>query len=199
MNTLNGQKHRMLLGPYGCLLCFAFAFPFLSGLYPIVRFSEEQIDIHVHPNHIRVEGQYVYKNPFPFPVVQGFSIPLPIDQHHPRPVMVSAKLIRPSEKPVSVSYILGKYRFETAFRAGEELRIKVRYRQQTPIHDACYILTTTRPWRRALIQGTYRLIQRGVQVRSSNYALQPHNSGTLIFHKMNFMPDKDWHFTWEVV
>lgn len=199
MNTLNGQKHQMLLGPYICLLCFAVAFPFLSGLYPIVRFNEEQIDIHVHPDHVRVEAQYVYKNPLPFPVVQGFSIPLPVDQHHPRPVMVSAKVLSPKEKLLPVRYILEKYRFEMAFRANEEVCVKVHYRQQTRAHDAYYILTTTKPWRRPLIHGTYRLIQRGVQVRSSSYALQPHRSGALIFHKTNFMPEKDWHFTWEVV
>jgi hypothetical protein len=98
MNALNGQMHQMLLWPYVCSLCFAFTFPFLSGLYPIVRFDEEQIDIHVHPDHVRVEGQYLYKNPSPFPVVQGFSIPLPIDQHKPMPVMVSMKVGSPSEK-----------------------------------------------------------------------------------------------------
>ena len=74
MSALNGQKRQVLLWLYVCLLYFAFTFPLLSGLYPVVRFNEEQIDIHVHPDHVRVEGQYVYKNPLPFPVVQGFSI-----------------------------------------------------------------------------------------------------------------------------
>ena len=56
---------RSSLLPCLCLLLFAFVFPFLAGFYPIVRFVEEQIDIRVFPDHIKVEGYYVYKNPFP--------------------------------------------------------------------------------------------------------------------------------------
>lgn len=113
--------------------------------------------------------------------------------------MVTAEVLSPRKRPISVYYILGKHRFELAFSAGEEARIKVQYRQQAPVKDAYYMLTTTKPWRHPLIQGTYRLMQRGVQVISSNYLLRPNKEGMLIFQKNNFMPEKDWHFTWEVI
>ena len=50
------------------------------GVLPVVRFTWEQIDIYVGSDHVTVEGTYVYENPWPIPVAQGFSIPLPIDE-----------------------------------------------------------------------------------------------------------------------
>jgi hypothetical protein len=105
-------------------------------------------------------------------VIQGFSIPLPVDQQHPMPVMVSAKILPPPERPVPTPYILGKYRFETKFGPRERIRIKVRYRQQVQRENARYLLVTTRPWRRPLVRGTYRLIPNGIYVLASNYELQ---------------------------
>ncbi len=49
--------------PAVSLLLCALLLALLAGLHPIVRFTEEQIDVHVHPDHVHVEGHYVYKNP----------------------------------------------------------------------------------------------------------------------------------------
>ena len=189
---------RSSLLPCLCLLLFAFVFPFLAGFYPIVRFVEEQIDIRVFPDHIKVEGYYVYRNPFPFPVIQGFSVPLPVDESHPTPVLIAAKKLTPHETPIKLLHLFGKPRFEIAFDAKESVRVKVQYQQQAPEKNALYILKTTKPWNRPIVQGTYSLTLEGVKIISSNYPLISDISGSLMFQKRNFMPQDDWHFTWEV-
>lgn len=200
MNSFRRLFHRPGINSsfrlYLYLSLFALAFPFLAGLYPIVRFTQEQIDIEVHPEYVSIKGYYVYENPLPFPVAQGFSIPLPVDSDHPMPVQISAKQLFPEEKPIPLRFLLGKHRFEMAFSSKEEVIILVQYRQQAPKKNARYILTTTKSWKNPLIQGVYKLFPEGVKIVSSNYPLQPEESGALIFLRKNFMPEADWNFSW---
>lgn len=184
--------------PYLSLFLLLLIFPFLAGFYPIVRFTEEQIDIHVYPDYIIVEGYYIYKNPFPFPVAQGFSIPFHIDKSHPMPVQISVKRLSPAQGHVPIIYLLGRHRFDLRFSTGEEVRIQVSYRQQAQKRDAMYILTTTKPWRRPLVYGIYKLYTEGVNITSSNYLLQSDEPGVFSFYSKDFMPREDWHFSWEV-
>jgi hypothetical protein len=171
--------------------------PFFSGLYPVVRFTHEQIDINVYPDHVMVKGVYVYKNPFPFPVVQGLSIPLPVDADHPTPVQILAEQVSPVEKSIPIRYLLGKHRFHLRFKSEEEIRIHVRYYQYAPKNNAFYLLTTTKPWRRPIDRGTYRLFAEDVKIVHSNYMLTSDAPRELSFKRTRFMPEKDWHFSWE--
>lgn len=179
------------------LLLFICALPFLAGFYPIVRFSKEQIDIKVSPDHVWVKGIYTYRNPFPFPVIQGFSIPLPIGPSHPDPVMLSAEQLSPVKKLIPVRFIFGKYRFNLPFSPKEEITITVRYRQHSPYKNASYILTTTKPWKRPLEFGLYRLIPKGVKILTSSYPLESKKSNILFFQRNTFMPQAEWQFSWE--
>ena len=54
-----------LLGPWLAVIALLALLPFLSGLLPIVRFVRERIDIALYPEEVRVEGFYVYQNPWP--------------------------------------------------------------------------------------------------------------------------------------
>ena len=184
---------------YTFLFLCALILPFLAGLYPIVRFPEEQIDIEVYHDHVWVEGTYVYRNPFPFPVVQGFSIPLPIDLGHPSPVMLSAEEISPVKRLIPLRFIFGKYRFQLAFSAKEDIIVTVRYYQFSPDKNAKYILTTTRSWNRPLEFGLYRLIPKGVKIVSSSFPLSCTKSNTLFFQRNTFIPEVEWDFSWEVI
>ncbi len=179
-------------------LC-ALTLPFLAGFYPVVRFTDEQIDVHVYQDHVMVDGHYVYKNPFPFPVVQGFSIPLPVDDEHPMPINISVEQQFPEQRPIPVQFIWGRHRFEMVFSAGEEVGVRVQYRQHAPVKNARYILTTTQPWGRPLMSGVYRVFASGVRITSSNYPLLPSEPGILSFNRNNFMPENDWHFSWKVL
>ncbi len=92
MNPLGRLKPKLDFGSsillYSSLLLCALVLPFPAGFYPIVRFPEEQIDIDVYPDHVWVKGIYVYRNPFPFPVIQGLVTPLPVNSDHPEPFYV---------------------------------------------------------------------------------------------------------------
>ena len=163
----------------------------------MVRFTKEQINIRLYPDYILVEGYYVYKNPFLFPAAQGLSVPLPVDERHPAPVMVDVEQRSPEEKTVMTRYILGRYHFDLTFAPKEEIVLRVRYRQQAPDQDARYILRTTKPWMRPLQHGNYRIFLNGVKDVSSNYALTADGPGTLSFKRQDFMPQEDWQFSWE--
>jgi hypothetical protein len=172
------------------------AFPFLAGLVPIVRFPREVIEIEVHPDHVVVDGLYVYRNPLPVPALQGFSVPLPVDEAHPEPIGVSARRVAPREEEIALRHIFGAYRFDQRFPPRGEVHVRVRYRQQASRRDARYTLTTTQPWGRPLEAGEYRLIPRGVRITGSNYPLLPEGDA-LTFRRRGFMPEEDWTFSWE--
>lgn len=170
---------------------------FFIGFYPIVRFPQEQIDITVYPSQIWVKGTYCYRNPFPFPVTQGFFIPFPIDKTNLEPVFVSANRMTPTKESISLYRIIGKYHFELRFKSKEEVKVQVQYCQGTPKNSARYILKTTQLWKYPLQQGIYRLFPRGVEILSSNYDLRG-DEQRMIFHRKNFMPEKDWSFSWRI-
>jgi hypothetical protein len=121
------------------LLCWALPLPFLLGLYPIVRFPQEQIDIHVYPAHVVVEAWYVYRNPFPFPVVQGYVLPLPAGPRLPMPTDVWAKRVD-AEDEIPLRLFRGTHRFTLAFAARATVTVYAVYCQPTPDQSAWYII-----------------------------------------------------------
>ena len=179
------------------LLGWALPLPFLLGFYPLVRFPREQIDIHVYPEHDVVEAWYVYRNPFPFPVLQGYVLPLPVGPRLPMPTDVWAKRLD-AEDEIPLRLFRGTHHFTLAFAARETVTVYAVYRQQTPDRSAWYILTTTQGWHRPLDHGLYRVFPHGVRITSSTYPLQAEGSDHLAFQRTDFWPTAEWHFAWEV-
>jgi len=177
------------------LLVIAAILPFASGVIPTVHFTSERIDVHVYPDDIQVDGYYFYKNPFPFPVVQGFAIPFPVDKDHPEPLEVRVERLTPEKEDIRLRHGFGNPGFEVSFSAHEEVEIGVSYRQKSEGMNATYILKTTQPWGRPLESGVYTLYPHGVMIESSSYPLNLPGKA-LGFHATGFMPDKDWYFTW---
>lgn len=191
------------LSEFGRVLCrlssvlaLVVALAFATGIRPIARFDREQINIQVHPDHIEVVGLYFYRNPWPFPVRQGLSIPFAVDEHHSPPVQVSVMQTAPEEKSVHCRYLFGRHRFDLTLATRAEVCVRVEYYQHTPAGDARYLLTTTQPWRKPLVHGVYRLFEHGVVVQKSNFSLQQLASHVLGFERSNFMPSDDWRFSW---
>ena len=179
-------------------LCCLVIFPFTAGWLPLVRFTDEEIAIEVYPDHLWMTGIYHYENPYPFPVTQGFSIPLPQDKNHPEPIHVSAALLPAESVALPVYFLLGAHRFSITFRAKERLTVRVKYYQYTPDQDAWYILTTTQPWGRPLRTGRYTLSFTNTHFTTSNYSLTQDNDGTYYFERENFMPQYNWRFSWDI-
>jgi hypothetical protein len=172
---------------------------FMTGFYPIARFTEESIEITIHPDHVFIHGSYVYENPYPFPITQGFSIPLPVDKDNPEPVMISAQNINRNSTPIPLRFIMGLYRFNLNFKPKEKILVSVLYRQQAPEKNAHYILTTTQPWRKPLIYGSYIIYAKNVEMTYSNYHLKTGGLKTYYFEQYNFMPQQNWHFSWKII
>jgi len=142
---------------------------YLFSSFPIARFEQETITINVHPDHITVDGVYFYRNPYPFPIVQGLSIPLPADASHPAPVTMQVEELSPRPMVLGLRNLWGAPRFDLSLQRNEIVCLRVRYYQQAPASNARYILTTTKPWLRPLLSGEYRLIPHGVILLQSNY------------------------------
>jgi hypothetical protein len=191
---MRNNRNVLFSFPAVLLLFIATVLPFASGVIPTVHFTSERIDVHVYPDEIVVDGHYFYKNPFPFPVAQGFTIPFPIDKDHPEPMEVNVERLTPTKEAIRTRCTFGSTGFDAYFSAHEEAEIRVSYRQRARGAKATYILTTTKPWGKALESGVYTLYPHGTAIVSSNYPLDL--SGTAPgFHKTGFMPDKDWQFT----
>ncbi len=119
-------------GPWLTVVALLLALPFLAGLLPIVRFVRERIDITLEPDEIFVAGCYVYRNPWPFPVTQGLTVPLPVDAEHPASTELTVTRLTPMPVALPVRTLLGRMAFDVRFGAHEEVRVAVRYRQRAP-------------------------------------------------------------------
>jgi len=168
----------------------------VAGLIPLARFDSEQITIHVFPEHVIVDGLYYYRNPYPFRIAQGMSIPFPTDERHPAPIEVQVEELSPDSREIPFRTMTGRPRFDLPIRAHETVCLRVHYFQRAPGGDARYILTTTQPWLRPLREGEYRLVADGVTELRSSYPLTPAQNGMAIFRRTEFMPSQDWSFSW---
>ncbi len=186
----------LLLLPLGAALAWLAATA--SGLVPAARFTRERIDITVRPSAVEVCGLYVYENPWPFPVTQGLAYPFPVDDSHPAPVSIQVTEADPADgsdlRVVPTFRLGGTPRYSIRIRPGGVAHVRVRYVQPAYVPSATYLLTTTQPWGRPLEHGEYVLNPMGVRILESSYPLdgpEPHS-----FVRRDFMPDKDWRFSW---
>jgi len=192
------RRRSHLFGPmFGLAACLA-VLPFVAGLLPIVHFVRERIDIAIYPEEVQVEGLYVYRNPWPVPVTQGLTIPLPVDEIHPEPTELAAWRLPPDVGPIALHTYLGQHNLTLPFRAHEEVQVVVRYRQSAPTRDARYLLLTTQPWGRPLDHALYMVAPHNVLLTKSNYPLHRDPQGVLGFERTDFMPPADWLLAWEV-
>jgi hypothetical protein len=169
----------------------------VSGLVPLARFDSERITIHVFPEHVTVDGLYYYRNPYPFEILQGMSIPFPTDERHPTPTELRVEEVWPDAREIPFRTLMGRPRFDLPLPAFTTICVRVHYYQRALGGDAQYILTTTQPWLLPLREGEYRLVSNGVTALRSNYPLTPTNEGTAIFRRTRFMPRQNWSFSWQ--
>ena len=189
--TFNSSRARVLV-----FLTSLLPIPFLSGLIPIVTFPAEHIELSIHGKSVDVVGEYEYRNPLPFPVRQGFTVPLPIDDEHPIAWPVTLRRADTGE-PIALIEIFGEKRFELTFPPASTIRVICNYSQPSPTHTARYILMTTRSWWQPIKHGRYTLRLAEHQTFKSNYPMTKTGEDTFEFERGNFMPDCDWKVAWE--
>jgi len=187
--------HLIALVGVGILVPAALA---IAGIIPAFRFTRERIEITVHSDSITVDGLYVYTNPLPFPWSQGLRVPFPTDALHPAPATIEVREVDPAtgkdSTALAVLWFGRTPHFNVRAPAFGAEHVRVRFTQYSLTRSATYLLTTTRPWGRPLEQGEYVLRPRGVRIVASNYPLE--GQACLCFTRQNFMPDRDWSFTW---
>jgi hypothetical protein len=190
------RRHRRPIAESSaCLLAIAVTY-FIYGGMPKVRFVDEVITMRLTRNTITMVGIFHYRNPFPFPVSQGFSLPTPRGDGMEAPHAMSVTEL--DEKTTGAAILLplhpspGAPLFSARFGAHEDKRLKVEYSQKYGGHTARYILTTAGSWKRPLEAARYILQLGGVSLRESNYELARAMDGDYAFERQQFMPTVDW-------
>ncbi len=171
-----------------------------AGVLPGVRFTREWITVTVRPEACAVSGVYEYTNPWFLPLTQGLSVPFPTDENHPAPATVRVSRVDPatglSEGELPVRWLGGRHHITLRVPARSRIRMRVDYVQRSTDRSGTYILTTTRPWRRPLDFGEYRIRPECVNLTFSNYVLDGKDG--LSFARRAFMPAEDWRYSWDV-
>lgn len=168
------------------------------GFSPTLRFAEEQIDIHIYPDHVTIDGYYLFENPFPLSTTLELVYPLPRDPGIPMGTVRIVQQLKPEKKPLQHRKVDGHHRVTLPVSANGRTLVRTVYDQPAPQRRARYILETTQSWGRPFRYARYRVFTHGVILESSNYPVQPHSGGYLGFEKENFMPQKDWTVSWKV-
>ena len=157
----------------------------------MARFPAEVITIDLEPSRLLVDGRYVYENPLPFPIRQGFVVPMP-SGFEPTDLLLTR-----DGKPLALRHLMGQHRFELRFASRERVEIRLRYRQYAPGRNATYLLTTTQRWGRPLRSGVYRLRPNAARFIASSLPLQKKDGGMLVCERRNFLPKDEWRLSWE--
>lgn len=169
----------------------------ITEFYPFLRFSEEQIDIHIYPDYVTVDGYYLLENPVPLPSLQELYYPLPYDPGVPEGTVRLVQQLSPERKDLARRMVDGQHRMTVSLAPNSQSLVRTVYDQPAPQRKARYILETTQEWGRPLRYGMYRMFTHGVTLETSNYPVKPYPGGFLGFERENFMPQKDWTFSWK--
>lgn len=167
------------------------------GIIPLAQFPEETISVSVHPHNVEVHGLYTYKNPWPFPITQGFGLPFPIDAEHPAPLPIELCKNETGE-PIPTFRLFDDDVFTLSLAPHEKVSVSLYYKQETRTNNARYILTTTQSWRSALKRAHYFLKTEGVGNIQSNYPMNQDQPNIWHWERQDFMPRSDWLIKWEV-
>ncbi|MBX3465606.1 MAG: hypothetical protein KF878_01755 [Planctomycetes bacterium] len=170
------------------------ALPWALGAAPLVRFTRERIELHARPGALTVDGRYVYENPWPLPLVQGLDVPFAQGDGQAAPATVAAFVVDAggAETPLPVRWVLGRPRVSVTVPARGAVELRVRFEQVCAAGRGTYLLTTTRPWGRPLVEAEY--LVRTDRVRLVRSSL-PLDAGDRTVRR-DFLPEDDWRLEW---
>jgi len=170
-----------------------------SAYWRPVHFLDERIEADIHPESITITGTYHYKNTSVFPRIELLQIPFPSRSDWPPPFEVAAGDAKKESYSLKIFRVFGEYHLPVFFAPHGERHVRIRYSQKTPLHEGCYLITTTLQWKRPLEKADFVARMHGVRLVKSNYALETLTGNTLGFSRIRFMPQEDWIFKWEVL
>lgn len=178
---------------------------FFSGYFTTVRFDRERIEVQVERGQIQVQGLYHFTNASWLPAVVRLRVPFPVDRDHLQPeVLTLCEAAEDGRELAEIRPLMrgGDVMLRLVFRPRQAKWLRVDYAQRTRVANGCYLLTTTRTWRRPMQRADYVLrLPRDFELASSNYpvslALAPGQWKVYSFSKTNFYPGQEWEFAWD--
>lgn len=194
-------KRRQVLLLTGLTILFVAGIVLVKPWYPIVRFDSEVIRVTVDPERITVDGLYRLYNPLPFSMTQWIYYPTPVGgglepadslliELLPSSTEGDRRVLHPEEKRG------GQY-YGVRVPGQGVSEIRAIYSQ---LHNGTYgryILTTTAGWGRPLRHAVFEITLDTLELISSNYPVTGNGNGSWSFERTNFMPPKDWVFTFK--
>jgi hypothetical protein len=163
-----------------------------------VTFERESIIISVDAKKINVEGTYIFRNSSTRLQVLSLLYPFPVDSLHPLPA-----LIRVTTHGVIVPFDrMGQaVHFLINIEAGSCKEIVVRYEQVCLDSSACYILTTTSAWDKALDAADFEIkMPEDLSLEWTSYEIEQmiktQGEMSCKFSRKHFMPTKNLCIRW---
>lgn len=174
---------------------------------PALDFASERIQITLGRGFFHVEGHYFYHNRARVSRTQNLSVPLPVQTGSSALVEPLVRLVddQGRSRALEVTNFLGRDYFRLYAGPGETCHVVVSFSHAAPENRGLYLLTTTAPWGKPLKRGEY-IIRTVADSRADDAAkmrlldsslpLQARGPGLWSTELLDFMPDRDWTFSW---
>lgn len=162
----------------------------------VIDFHSEKIIMRISKKGIlKLEGRYIFINPYNENVKVSIFYPFPVDSVHqyPKSIYVEGMPFKRIEKGIS---------FEVKIQALKKKVVSVKYTQACLRKQARYILKTTNAWGKPLVRAEFVIILpayfKKVDISYPPDSLKQINGEIKFFiTKDNFMPEKDLEVFWE--
>ncbi len=165
-----------------------------------IGFLREHLTVSVSGESCSLDGDYYFKNSASRPA--GCSIFYPLisrpDLPYPDSILVLADS---ASTPIGFEKTSESILFYLDLKPEETRKIRVQYRQRTPLQKFEYILTSTRAWGKPLELAEFRIVvPDSFQLTSCSpsYDTNEKNGHTMVYHvrRQHFMPTSNLSLQW---
>lgn len=163
-----------------------------------VTFERESIIITVGVRKINVEGTYTFRNSSTEMQILSLLYPFPVDSLHPFPTLIR---VTTHGEIVPFDRMGQTVHFLINIEADSCKEIVVRYEQVCLDSSACYILTTTSAWDKALDVADFEIkIPEDITLEWTSYEIEQmiktQGEMSCKFSRKHFMPTKNLCIRW---
>jgi len=159
-----------------------------------LEFPHEAINFTIDSTFFTVDGFYFFKNSSNTTVSRTISYPFPNGSS-----VVDSSWVYDCSKLICIPFIKrnNDLHFSVTALPNNTPVVRIGYRERHDGKTAHYILTTTKYWNHPLLEASYSLtVPAYIAIISFSYTpdttFKQGNNTLYLFHKKNFMPDKDF-------
>jgi hypothetical protein len=161
------------------------------------EFYHENIDFEIKGQYFYVKGDYYFSNSTKDSIKTILTYPFPSDKEYGE--VDSVEVFNLSDLK-NTNYKIGKAAASFAIKLGpySAKKYRISYRHKLLGNKAEYILLTTKHWHKAFERADYRLfVPENMKIDSISYKPDStyvrNNKQVYVWHKSNFMPDKNFY------